>query len=134
MSTDAAIPATPKWMFWTGWVLSVLTVPLFLMSAFMKISKAPVVVEGFKDWPADVALTIGIVELACVVLYLIPHTAVLGAVLLTGYLGGAVATHVRQGESIIMPVAFGIIIWLGLFFRDPRVRALLPYRTPMKPS
>jgi hypothetical protein len=121
-------------MFWNGWVLSVLTVPLFLMSAFMKISNAPPVVDGFKDWPTGVALTIGIVELICVVLYLVPHTAVLGAVLLTGYLGGAIATHVRLGESIIMPVAFGIIIWLGLFFRDPRVRALLPYRTPMKSS
>jgi hypothetical protein len=129
MSIDATTtPVTPKWMFWTGWVLTLLPMPLFMMSAAMKLSGAPEVLEGFKDWPANVALGIGIVELACVVLYLIPQTAVLGAVLLTGYLGGAIATHVRLGQPIVFPIAFGVVIWLGLFFRDARIRQLLPWR------
>ena len=128
MSTDNAETIAPKWMFWTGWVLSLLPIPLFVLSAYMKLSNAPEAVEGFKDWPANVGLVLGIVELACVVLYLIPQTAVLGAILITGYLGGAVATHVRLNESIIFPVAIGIILWLGLYFRDSRLRALLPLR------
>ena len=68
------------------------------------------------------------VELACVLLYVIPQTAVLGAILLTGYLGGAVATHVRAGEPFWFPIIFGILIWLGLVLRDARIRALVPLR------
>ena len=128
MSADNQAATPPKWMHSTGWVLTLLPMPLFLLSAYMKLSNAPPVVEGFKDWPANTALVLGIVELACVVLYLVRQTAVLGAVLLTGYLGGAIATHVRLNESIIIPIAFGIVIWLGLYFRDARVRALLPLR------
>ncbi len=72
---------------------------------------------------------LGIVLLVCTLLYLIPRTPVLGAILLTGYLGGAVATHVRVGEglfSILFPIIFGVLIWLGLYLRDDRLRALLP--------
>jgi hypothetical protein len=69
-----------------------------------------------------------VVELCCVLLYLIPQTAVLGAILLTGYLGGATATHVRVDEAYFMPVVVGILVWLGLYLRDPRLRALVPWR------
>ena len=98
------------------------------MSAVMKLAKPPMVVQGFVDlgWPEKVALALGIVELGSTILYLIPRTAVLGAILLTGYLGGAIATHVRIEEAFMTPVVLGILVWLGLFLRDPRVRALIP--------
>jgi hypothetical protein len=73
---------------------------------------------------------IAIVELACVLLYAIPRTSVLGAILLTGYLGGAISTHVRAGEPFYLPLGVGVIVWLGLFLRDARLRALLPLRSP----
>ena len=114
-----------------GWILTLLPVPLFLFSAFGKFAKPQAVVEGFAHlgWPERYALGLGILELACVIVYLIPPTAVIGAILLTGYMGGAMATHVRIGEPVFMHVLIGIVIWLGLFFRDARLRALIPLRT-----
>lgn len=72
---------------------------------------------------------LGIVELACVVIYLIPQTAVLGAILLTAYLGGATATHVRISDAFFIPIIVGMLIWLGLYLRDGRIRELLPLRS-----
>ena len=120
-------------MYWTGWVLSPLPVPLLIMSASAKFSSSDEIKEGFEHlgWPMHVATGLGIVELTCMVLYLIPQTAVLGAILLTGYLGGATATHVRVEDPIghvITPVILGAVAWLGLFLRDGRIRALLPWR------
>ena len=90
------------------------------------------VAKGFADtgYPAYLATPLLIVELVCVMLYLVPCTAVLGAILLTGYLGGAVATHLRIGENTnaLMPFIFGVMIWGGLFLRDRRIRALIPFR------
>jgi hypothetical protein len=120
--------ANPKWMVWTGRVLSALPVPLLLFSAYMKFSKAPEVIEGFKEWPEGVLIPIAVAELVSTILYIIPQTAVLGAVLLTGYIGGATAPHVQGGESIIIHIVLGVLFWLGLFFRDARLRALLPWR------
>jgi hypothetical protein len=105
-----------------------------LMDGGMKLVKPAFVVEatvrmGFSE---DVILGLGIVLLACTVLYLIPRTSVLGAILLTGYLGGAVATHVRLWEGwfpVLFPVIFGAVLWGGLFLRDARLRALVPLRT-----
>jgi hypothetical protein len=125
-----AAPAS-KAMFWTGWVLSVLPCLLLLMSATMKLTKSEEVAKGFEHfgYPEQFALILGIVEFGCTVIYLIPRTAVLGAILLTGYLGGAVATHARlQEPQFIMPVVLGVLLWLGLYFRDARVRALVPLR------
>ena len=117
-------------MVWIGRLIGFLPVPLLLLSAYMKLSKSPMAVDGFAKggYPPQSLLWIGVVELACTVLYLAPQTAVLGAILLTGYLGGAVKTHVRAGEPFIIPVLFGVLVWLGLFFRDPRVRTLIPVR------
>src|SRR5262245_44945443 len=133
MSTESQPATSPKWMFWVGWVLSVLPIPLLLMSAFSKITKAQQVVEGFQkfNFPSEIMVPLGLVELGCTILYLIPQTAVLGAILLTGYLGGAVCTHIRAGEygQAIAPFAFGVVLWLGLFFRDARIRQLAPLRT-----
>lgn len=136
MQIDYQTPPAPvvrspsKAAFWTGWVLSVLPSLLLFFSAFMKVSRAPVAIEGFAKlgYPERAALWIGIVEIACTVLYLIPRTAVLGAILLTGYLGGATNTHVRVGEPFFMPVLMGVLVWLGLFLREPRLRPLVPLR------
>ena len=132
-SEPSARPATvSKAALWTGRVISTLPVLMLLMSAAFKFMKPPEVVEGFTKmgWPERLSLTLGIVELACTVLYVIPRTAVLGAVLLTGYLGGATATHVRIGDPFYTPILLGVLVWLGLYLRDRRVRALLPLRKP----
>ena len=123
---------TPK-ILWTGRVLSALPVLMLLMSAGMKIAAVQPVVEAFTGqfgYPASTILPIGILELFCVVVYLVPRTAVLGAVLLTGYLGGAIATHVRVGDLFVGPLVLGLLIWAGLYLRDERVRSLMPLRKP----
>jgi hypothetical protein len=111
--------------------MSALPVLMLTMSAVMKLLKPPPVVEGFAHlgYPESLALALGIVELSCAVLYVIPRTSVLGAILLTGYLGGATATHVRIGEPFFIPVVLGVLVWGGLYLRDPRLRALIPLRT-----
>lgn len=75
---------------------------------------------------------IGIVELLCVVVYLIPRTSVLGAILITGYFGGAVATHVRVSDAFVIPLVLGVLAWGGLFLRDARLRELLQLKKPAK--
>ena len=116
-----------KSALWTGRVLSTLPVLMLLMSAGTKLAQTPEVVKGFADWPPGIAVKIGVLELACTAIYLIPRTAILGAILLTGYLGGATAVSVRMGGPVfIMPVALGILVWGGLYLRDPRLRALIP--------
>jgi hypothetical protein len=120
-----------KWAVRAGRALSTLASLMFLMSASMKLTQQPQVLQtlgGQFGYPDGIALTLGLLELACVVLYLLPRTAVLGAVLLTGYLGGAVATHVRVSDPFIGPVIAGVVVWAGLYLRDPRIRALLPLR------
>lgn len=77
-------------------------------------------------WSIHLAVPLGILEIAVTLIYLYPRTAVLGAILVTGYLGGAVATHVRIGDAFWMPVLLGVLVWGGLFLRDLRLRALLP--------
>lgn len=132
MSTDSSAPrpANPV-LVWVGRVISGLACVPFLPSAFFKISQNAAVVEGFTKigWPLNTAVPLGIVELASVILYAIPQTAVLGAILLTGYLGGAISVHVHHGEGFIVPAIIGVLVWLGLFLRDARIRALVPLRT-----
>jgi hypothetical protein len=130
--TAGAPPSRKKWVLWGGRVLSALPVLLMVFSASMKLMHAPQFVEQWvgKLGYAETSLTgIGLLELACVVVYVIPRTAVLGAVLLTGYLGGAVATHVRIGDpGFVTPLILGIMAWAGIYLRDERVRALMPLR------
>ncbi len=128
VSTDAPLPA---WRVWGGRVLTVLPSLVLVMSAAMKLSQNPKVIEGMvqKDgFPAGAPLAIGLVELACLILYLVPRTAVLGAVLLTGYLGGAIVTHVRHGEPFVAALVVALMAWGGLYLREPRLWALLPLR------
>jgi len=121
-----------KAALWGGRVLGAAPVALLTMSGVMKVARSANVLEGWAKfgYPMSTLLPIGLVELLCVVLYLVPRTAVLGAILATGYLGGAVATHVRAGESAVAlaPFLLGVLAWGGLWLRDPRLRALLPLR------
>ena len=119
-----------KKMLWIGRILSTLPVLMLLFSAVMKFAKPPAVTESMAKLgiPESLLLGLGLLELTCTILYIIPRTAVLGAILLTGYLGGAILTHLRVGENFIGPIVFGVFIWGGLFLRDPRVRALIPLR------
>lgn len=125
---DARPPS--KALLWTGRVLSTLPVLMLLMSAGMKFARPPEVVDGFAKlgYSVDLAVPLGIVEIACTIIYIVPQTAVLGAILLTGYLGGATATHVRVGDPWIAPMILGVLVWAGLYLRDARLRALLPLR------
>ena len=131
MTPDAPTPATSKAMLWAGRVISAIVVLMMGVLPVVVFFAAPkMVTEGMTKYgyPAGVGRPLLLVEIACAVLYLIPQTAVLGAVLLTGYLGGAVATHVRAAEPFWFPILFGVLAWLGLYLRDVRVRALLPLR------
>ena len=133
--SDSKSPASPSpnptWMVWTGRVVSALPVLALLMSGAFKFMKPnEEMVKGLDHigWKADQLSTLGIVEIACTVLYVIPQTSILGAILLTGYLGGATATHVRVGDPWFAPVIIGVLVWLGLVLRDARLRALIPLR------
>ncbi len=122
---------------WASRIASALPVLLMGMSAVMKLVRAPNVLEGWAKfgYPAGALLPIGLAELLCAVLYVIPRTSVLGAILVTGSLGGATATHVRLGEPVfVAPVILGVLAWGGLFLRDPRLRALLPLRRDATPE
>ena len=116
---------------WIGRAISGLVSLLFLMSAFMKLRGGAEVLQGMAHLglPESLIMPLAILELSCVVIYLIPATSVLGAILLTGYLGGAICTHWRVGDPFYMQIAFGILVWLGLYLREPRLKALIPVRT-----
>jgi hypothetical protein len=118
---------------WAGRIVSALPALGMLASASMKLMHSPEVVQMFtgKFGYQEGSLTVlALVEISCALLYLVPQTAVLGAVLVTGYLGGAIATHVRVGDAFLPPLVLGVLAWLGLYLRDPRIVALLPLRKP----
>jgi len=129
----AAAANPPRWLTWTGRVLTAVPVAMLLLSAGMKLARTSAVVEGFVGrfgYPEGAILPIGAVELACALLYALPRTSVLGAILMTAYLGGAVATHVRVSDAFAPPIVLAVLAWGGLFLRDARLRALLPLRRP----
>lgn len=121
-----------RWLVWIGWIVSLWPVLVVGMSAHWKLSRNPGYVAEFAriGWPASKLTLLACLQLGCVVLFLIPPTAVLGAVLLTGYLGGAVAAYTRIGEPypVLVPLSTSMIAWLGIWLRDERLRALLPLR------
>lgn len=129
MSSGAEVPVVSKHARRTGMVMSVLLSLMLLFSVYMKFTSPPEVLEGFEKfgYPQSVLFPIGVVELVCTVLYLMPRTSVVGAILLTGYFGGAIATHVRISDIFYAPVIMGIVAWLALFLRDRKVRALIPF-------
>lgn len=117
-----------KGALWGGRIISILPCLLMLMSASMKFIKPAGFDEGLAHlgWTAEKTAYIGIVEIACVLVYLIPRTAVIGAILITGYMGGAIATHVRVGDPFWVQIVIGFAVWGGLWLRDPRVKQLIP--------
>ncbi len=131
MGTESQAAPASKMLLWAGRFFSALPVLMLLMSGVMKLVKPEPVVEGFTrlGYDESLALVLGLVEIACTVVYIIPQTAVLGAILLTGYLGGATATHVRVGDSFIIPIILGVLVWGGLYLREARLRTLLPVRS-----
>ena len=115
---------------WTGRVITVLVSLLFLFSAAMKFMGGAEVKEGMAHLglPESMIIPLGILEAACTVIYLIPATSVLGAILLAGYIGGAICTHWRVGDPFLPQVAIGLVFWLGIYLREPRLKALIPIR------
>ena len=134
MQTQTATTAVSKQSLWAGRVITALVVLFLTFDSVLKIVKAAPAVEGTVrlGYPESVLVPIGLVLLVCTAFYLITQTSVLGAILLTGYLGGAVATNVRVGNPlfgyVLFPVYVGILLWLGLYLRDERLRALVPFR------
>jgi glyoxylase-like metal-dependent hydrolase (beta-lactamase superfamily II) len=127
---EVGVPSKRK--LWTGRLITLLTVAFLLFDAMVKVLNLPVTVQGTVrlGYPAELVMYIGIVELICLGAYLYPRTAVLGAVLLTGYLGGATATQVRiENPWFIFPVEVGVLVWAGLFLRNGRFRALFPLQS-----
>ena len=120
-----------KTTLWIGRVMSALPVLLVLFGSVVKLMKTASVVEGFvrAGVPERLIIPVGIIELVCVIVYVIPQTAVLGAILMTGLLGGATITNLRIGDPTYpMPVLLGMLAWGGLFLRDTRLRELIPIR------
>ena len=117
---------------WAAYVLSALPVLFFLFDGIIHLLKPAPVAQAFAQlgFPLDVSVTLGVLELLCVVLYVLPRTSLLGAVLFTGYLGGAIAANLRVANPLfshtLFPIYVAILIWLGLYLRDRRLRALFP--------
>jgi hypothetical protein len=135
MLSGAQISSGSPVRLWAGRIMSALPALFLLVDGAMKLVKPGPVVKATVElgYPESIIVGLGIVLLACIVLYLIPQTAVLGAILLTGYLGGAVATHVRVGSglfSIAFPIVLGMLVWGGLVFRDDRLRSVIPLVRP----
>lgn len=134
MQSNTLINPISRKALWTSYALSYLPALFLIVDGAMKLFKpAPVIEATVKlGYPESTIIGMGIALLISTVLYLIPRTAVLGAILLTGYLGGAVATHVRVEDSlftIVFPIVFGVLLWGGLYLRDARLHALIPLRS-----
>jgi hypothetical protein len=127
---DRPAPRARQWWYWGSWIISAMPVFVVLISSRWKLTHAASYVAEFNriGWPTERLELLAFLQLTAIVLYLIPRTAVLGVVILTGYLGGAIASYVRIGEYSppLLPLTTALLAWLGLFLREPRLRALLP--------
>src|SRR6478609_3287082 len=122
-----------KGALWTGRIISGIITLFLLVDALMKVVESKVAMDGSGQlgWPEQAVQAIGIVLLLATILYVIPRTSILGAIILTGYLGGAASVMVRAmqpGHPYLFPVVFGVLVWAGLFLRDEKIRALIPLR------
>ncbi|SRR5260221_7121116 len=135
MPTETISTSVSKKALWAGRAISTVIVLLLVLDGVMKFFKPKPVIDAFAHLGVPIALdfAIGILLLFCTLLYAVPPTSILGAILLTGYLGGAVMTHLRVGDPlfshVLFPTYVGGMLWLGLYLRDPRLRALIPLRT-----
>jgi len=131
MDSRTSEPGTSKAMLWSGRVLTVLLALFLLFDSGVKIARSPEAVQGTAQlgYPQSAVVPVGVVLLISLVIYLIPQTSILGAILLTGYLGGATATMVRVSSPWVpFPVLIGVLVWAALYFRDDRLRAMIPLR------
>ena len=130
MQTGTQTATASKQMLWTGRVISALPVLMLFFGGVMAFMKPPIVLQTMAHlgYPERLVVPAGILEIVCALIYAIPRTSVFGAVLLTAYFGGATATHVRIGEPFFAPVLFGILVWIGLYLREERLRELVPIR------
>jgi len=135
LTIGTQVVAITRKSLWTGRVLGALTVLFLLFDSVIKLTRLPPAIEATVQlgYPAGSVFGIGLILLVCTVAYIVPRTSIVGAILLTGYLGGAVASQVRVGNPLfthtLFPVYFAALIWGGLYLRDPRLRALLRQRT-----
>jgi hypothetical protein len=132
MQSATQTASVPKKGLWAGRIITALTLVFVLFDCSLKLLQQTPAVQATTQlgYPAKLVLAIGIAEFVCVLLYTVPRTSILGAILLTGYLGGATATQVRLGNPwFLFPVVLGVLVWGGLFSRDKRLRELLPLRT-----
>ncbi len=120
-----------KASLWTGRVISAVIILFMIFDSGAKIVKFAPYVDGTMKagYRESLVVPLGIVGLVCTIVYAIPQTSVLGAMLFTGYFGGATATHVRLGQPFYFPIVFGVLVWLGLYLREPRLRPLIPLRS-----
>jgi hypothetical protein len=116
---------------WAGRAVSALVALVFAISALMKLMGGAEVKQGMGHLglPETLIIPLAILEVSCVMIYLFPATSVLGAILLTGYMGGAICTHLRVGDPFVVQITLGVLAWLGLYLRENRLRSLLPLRT-----
>ena len=133
MASEVVITPAKTRRPWAGYIVSAVPALFLLLDAIGKLAQPEAVVQGTVGlgYNESVIVPLGITLLICTILYVIPQTAVLGAILLTGYLGGTVATHVRVGNPLFSHVLFGaylgVLLWFGLYLRDTRLRSLLPF-------
>jgi hypothetical protein len=132
IALELQAPPRKRWILWAGWVVSLWPVFVVASSATWKLTRNAWYVAEFAriGWPESALNLLAFLQLGCIVLFLIPRTSVLGAILLTGYLGGAIATYVRIGEPypVLVPLSTSMIAWAGLYLRDQRLRSLIPFR------
>jgi uncharacterized membrane protein (UPF0182 family) len=134
METTAQAAPVSKGMLWAGYIISGLVVLFMIFDGVTKVIKVPQVIQASAKigYNASTVVGIGAALLVCTALYVIPRTAIFGAILLTGYLGGAVDANVHSGTALFnisFPIAFGVLAWLGIYLRDARLRALVPLRS-----
>lgn len=131
MHSSGQLAASPRKTIWAGCVLSGIPAALVLFGAVLKIIKAPSVIEGMSRYgiAENLIVAIGIIELTCALVYLIPRLAVLGAILMTALMGGATFANVRMGDrTYLVTIILGMMVWAGLYLRDDRLRVLIPLR------
>jgi len=122
--------AAPRKIVWVGRGISILVSLVFLLSAALKLKGGPELQKGMAHagLPETMVVPLAILEITCVVVYLIPATSVLGAILLAGFVGGAICTHWRVGDPFAVQIVLGLLVWLGLYLREDRLKPLIPFR------
>ena len=133
---ESATQAVSKTSLWSGRIISTLVVLFLLFDAVAKLMRIAPVLAAFTQlgFSTSLSVPIGAVLLLCTILYVIPPTAILGAILLAAYLGGATVTHLRAGQPFYFPIIFGVLVRGGLYLRENRLHALIPLRSPKAPS